>query len=58
MHIDSPAQVIITVGGVTVDITPKGVAITGGMVTHNGVDIGDTHKHKDSGGLGLSGTPA
>ena len=58
VHIDSPVQVIITVGGVTVDITPGGVAITGGMVTHNGINIGDTHKHKGvKAGGDVSGTP-
>ena len=35
----------IEVGGVSVEITGGGVAITGGKVTHNGTDIGDTHKH-------------
>ncbi|OAM73771.1 phage baseplate assembly protein V [Devosia elaeis] len=36
---------MLSVGGVKVDISPAGVAITGGMVTHNGVNIGDTHVH-------------
>ncbi|MDF3606559.1 hypothetical protein PE067_10645 [Paracoccus sp. DMF-8] len=35
----------ITVGGVTMVISGSGVAITGGRVTHNGTDIGDTHRH-------------
>lgn len=35
----------IEVGGVSVAITASGLAITGGQVTHNGKDIGDTHRH-------------
>ena len=33
------------VGGVSVEITKSGMAITGGTVTHNGINIGSTHKH-------------
>jgi len=32
-------------GGVLMVISPTGVAITGGTVTHNGKDIGHTHRH-------------
>lgn len=35
----------VQVGGVSVAITASGLAITGGQVTHNGQDIGDTHVH-------------
>lgn len=35
----------VTVGGVSLVISASGVAITGGRVTHNGTDIGDTHRH-------------
>lgn len=35
----------ITVGGVKFEVTASGVAITGGTVTHNGVNIGATHVH-------------
>lgn len=35
----------IAVGGTTVEVTAGGVAITGGTVTHNGKNIGSTHKH-------------
>lgn len=35
----------VTVGGVVLEVSPGGVAITGGTVTHNGKDIGDTHTH-------------
>ena len=37
----------VTVGGTTFDLTAAGFYQTGGMVKHNGHDIGDTHKHKD-----------
>lgn len=33
------------IGGVTLSVTADGVAITGGQVTHNGVNIGSTHRH-------------
>jgi len=58
IDVTAPTQVIFKVGGVIVDITPVGVAISGGMVTHNGVNIGDTHKHTGvkSGGE-VSGVP-
>ncbi len=35
----------LAVGGVSVEISPGGVAITGGSVTHNGTTIDDTHTH-------------
>lgn len=48
----------IVVGGVTMEVTPSGVAITGGRVTHNGTNIGSDHHH---GGVmpggGVSGPP-
>lgn len=48
----------IQIGGVTLEVTAGGVAITGGAVTHNGHSIGDNHKHKDTApGGGLSGVP-
>ena len=37
--------VYITVGGVKVEITAAGVAITGGLVTHDARNIGSTHVH-------------
>ncbi len=37
----------ITAGGVTVAIGGDGLAVEGGQVTHNGKDVGDTHKHGD-----------
>ncbi len=36
----------VKVGGVTFNISAEGVDIQGGKVTHNGKDIGFTHKHK------------
>lgn len=35
----------IAIGGVVMAITAAGVAITGGQVTHNGLNIGSTHVH-------------
>lgn len=35
----------VTVGGVSMVISDAGVEITGGRITHNGTDIGDTHRH-------------
>jgi len=41
----TPAAITLTVGGVSLAVSAAGVAITGGMVTHNGTNIGDTHTH-------------
>lgn len=38
-------EVLLQVGDVSVSITSSGVAITGGMLTHNGVNVGSTHVH-------------
>lgn len=46
----------ITVGGVSFKVSGAGVEITGGTVTHNGTDIGDTHTHTDTPGLGAGTT--
>lgn len=46
-------------GGVEVAITGAGMSITGGTVTHNGVNIGDDHTHTGvTPGGGISGPPA
>jgi hypothetical protein len=37
--------VTIQSGGSTIVIGADGLAVTGGVVTHNGTDIGDTHRH-------------
>ena len=39
------AAIVLQVGGVTVTLTDGGLDISGGSVTHNGTNIGDTHKH-------------
>lgn len=45
-------------GGVTWTLDGGGLRQTGGKVTHNGHDIGDTHQHKNTQpGAGLSGVP-
>lgn len=50
---------VIKAGGVSVTISPAGLAVDGGQVTHNGTDIGDTHKHTDvMPGPSLTGPPA
>jgi len=52
------AAITMTVGGVSVEVSGGGVAITGGTVTHNGTDIGDTHRHEDvMPGNGVTGVP-
>ncbi len=59
INITSAASVNVTVGGVTFRVSADGVEITGGRVTHNGKDIGDTHKHTGvTPGGGLTGVPA
>ena len=39
------AKIELSIGGVVLTISGSGVAITGGEVTHNGINIGDTHTH-------------
>lgn len=46
----------ITVGGVALKVSGASVEITGGMVRHNGTNIGDTHTHTDTPGLGAGTT--
>lgn len=47
----------LKMGGVTLEVSGGGVAITGGSVTHNGTNIGDTHTHGgvSSGGSNTAG---
>lgn len=48
----------LTSGGVSMALTPGGLAITGGTVTHNGRNIGSTHTHNGVvPGGGNTGTP-
>ena len=50
-------EVVETPSGVTID-TPGAVAIKSGSLTHNGVNVGDTHVHSGvRTGPGLSGVP-
>jgi len=44
VHADR-TKIELTVGGVVLTISASGVAITGGQVTHNGINLGDTHTH-------------
>lgn len=51
--------VTMTVGGVSMALSSGGLAITGGTITHNGKNIGDTHTHTQvEPGGGVSGPPA
>lgn len=47
------AGLYFTAPGVTISITAAGVEITGPAVTHNGINIGDTHVH---GGIVVGGS--
>ena len=44
VHLDTNTIRMVS-GGASVTITPGGVAITGGFLTHNGVNVGDSHTH-------------
>jgi phage baseplate assembly protein V len=58
LTLDASGATIVK-GGVTVKVTADGVAITGGTVTHDGKDIGKTHKHTGvTPGGALTGVPA
>lgn len=51
--------VTMTVGGVSMALSAGGLAVTGGTITHNGKNIGDTHTHTNvEPGGGVSGPPA
>ena len=45
MRVVHAMQHVVAVGGVTFTITKDGVDIRGGKVTHDGKDIGATHRH-------------
>ncbi|MBD8554924.1 phage baseplate assembly protein [Rhizobium sp. CFBP 8762] len=55
----SGTSLTLRVGGVTLTVSAAGIDITGGKITHNGKDIGDTHVHSGilPGGSN-TGTPA
>lgn len=48
----------LTVGGVSMLINDSGVAITGGIVTHNGTNVGDTHTHSHGDPAGTTSPPS
>ena len=48
----------VTAGGVTFTVSADGLNTTGGQVTHDGKNIGSTHKHTDvTPGAATTGTP-
>jgi phage baseplate assembly protein gpV len=52
------STITMKVGGVSAVLSSAGFAVTGGKVTHNGVDIGSDHDHTDvQPGTGVSGPP-
>lgn len=52
------AGVTMTAGASSIAVTAAGIAITGDMLTHNGVAIGATHEHTGvETGSGTSGPP-
>lgn len=52
------ASIELKVGDVTHIVSSGGVEITDGQVTHNGKNVGDTHKHEDVvSGSSLTGPP-
>ncbi len=54
----SRTEVLLQVGDVRLSVTAAGVAITAPALTHNGVDIGDTHRHVDvKAGSDTTGVP-
>jgi phage baseplate assembly protein V len=58
IEIAAGASVEITVNGVSFTLSAAGHAHQGGQVTHDGHDMGKTHRHKDSQpGSGTTGVP-
>lgn len=47
----------ITLSSTTIKIVAESVAIESDTLTHNGVNIGSTHQHINSGGTGTGGPP-
>lgn len=53
-----PAGVTLSMAGVSLALSAAGVAIIGGSLTHNGVNIGSTHRHSQvQAGGSNSGVP-
>ena len=56
--VQAKGTVTVKVGGVTFTVSPGGVDISGGKVTHNGRNIGSDHVHGEvMGGEGTTGDP-
>ena len=56
-RVTGSTEVVETPSGITIN-TPGAVAITSASLTHNGVNVGDTHRHRDvSVGTGVTGLP-
>lgn len=52
------SAIVITVGGYSLTLSAAGAVNTGGALSHNGKDIGDTHSHKGvRTGTSNTGTP-
>lgn len=45
IEVKAASSIAMNVGGVSAVLSAEGLAITGGKVTHNGKNIGDTHIH-------------
>ena len=45
INLTAGSEIVMTGGGVEAKLDGSGFAVTGGQVTHNGTDIGDTHTH-------------
>lgn len=43
--IEAASEVSLSAGGCDAVLSGSGLAVTGGQVTHNGTDIGDSHTH-------------
>ena len=57
VYLDNGGNIVIEGSG-TITIKAADVAIESGTLTHNGVDISETHKHQDvTPGAGLTGVP-
>ncbi len=57
LKITADTSVEIEIGGVNHTISGDGVITDGGEIRHNSKDIGDTHKHENSGGPNVGGVP-
>ncbi|MGJ8524184.1 hypothetical protein R84981_002903 [Carnimonas sp. R-84981] len=54
----SDDAITLLLGGASIEISSSGISITGGTLTHNGVDVGATHTHPGvQSGDSTTGTP-